>query len=458
MNQPFADMKKILLLGAGRSATCLIDYLIRHSIEKNHFITVADVSIELIERKTEKHPNTKAVKLDASNSLQRKNLIANSDLVISMLPPHMHLQVALDCINYSKHLLSASYIEPAIKELEEKVKQKGLIFLFEMGLDPGIDHMSAMKIFDEIRNSGGKIKSFKSHCGGLVAPDSDDNSWHYKISWNPRNIIQAGMAGAQYKLNGAIQSIPYRQLFNVNQKVLIHDLGELGWYANRDSLGYIPLYQLYEIETIIRTTLRHPDFIFGWNHIVNLQLTSTDSWITNDNLNGFEFLLQHLEHFGLISQFEDIMKTPLIKVKKVNPDGHKLWQLFAELGLFNSSEPITQNCLSSFEVLQKLAEKNWKLNKDDKDMIVMLHEIEYLDALGGLNIINSSLVLIGKDPLRTAMAETVGLPLALAAGLVLEEKIHQKGVLIPTSPEIYIPVLKELESCGIQFREERWKG
>jgi saccharopine dehydrogenase (NADP+, L-glutamate forming) len=440
-------MKRILVLGAGRSATCLIDYLISHSNEKNHFITIADVSIDLIESKTEKHPNTKAIELDASDSLQREKLIAHSDLVISMLPPHMHILVAHDCLKHSKHLLSASYIDPAIKELEEEVRQKGLVFLFEMGLDPGIDHMSAVKIFDEIRISGGKITSFKSHCGGLVAPESDDNPWHYKISWNPRNIIQAGMAGALYKLNGEIQNIPYHQLFNVNQTVHVPEEGELGWYANRDSLGYIPLYGLYDVETIVRTTLRHPDFIMGWNHIVNLKLTSTDRWITDYNLSGQEFFTQHLMQFGLKSRFESIMKTP---------EAQKLKQLFENLGLLNISDPVTQNCHSSFDVLLKLAESKWKLKKDDKDMIVMLHEIEFLDASGSLNFVASSLVMTGKDPLRTAMAETVGLPLGIAAGLVLEDKIHQKGVIIPTCPEIYNPVLHELDSCGIRFKEVRW--
>jgi saccharopine dehydrogenase (NADP+, L-glutamate forming) len=451
-------MKRILILGAGRSATCLIDYLISHSDEKNYKITIADTSIELIESKTDKHPNTFAVELDANSSLQREQLVEQSDLVISMLPPHMHSLVANDCLKHSKHLLSASYIDPSIRALNEEVQNKGLIFLFEMGLDPGIDHMSAMKIFDEISSNGGIVISFKSHCGGLVAPESDDNPWHYKISWNPRNIIQAGMAGACYKEGGQIKNLTYQELFDIDQKVDVPGLGILGWYANRDSLGYIPLYKLNRVQTIIRTTLRYTDFMYGWNLIVKFQFTSQDKWINNQTMNGYEFLCSHLGHFGILEEFESALEVSLDEIKQKSPPKHLAVQLFSHLGLFNKEENITENCHSSFDVILKLAEEKWKLKKEDKDLIVMLHEIEYEDANENRKNISSSLVLTGKDPIRTAMAETVGLPLAIAAGLVLDNKIHQKGVIIPTSEEIYNPVLDELESCGISFHEKRWES
>ena len=237
-------VKTILLFGAGKSATVLIDYLIAESATSQWKIIVADADKKLIESKTKSSANTEAVVVDITKDVQRAALIQQADLVISMMPPALHFLVAKDCVAFGKHLLTASYVDEQIKTLAADITAKGLLFLCEMGLDPGIDHMSAMKMIDEIKAEGGKITSFKSHCGGLVAPESDNNPWHYKISWNPRNIIMAGSAGAVYKEAGKTITTEYHAVFENSKTVSFPGLTELAWYPNRDSLSFIVFYNL----------------------------------------------------------------------------------------------------------------------------------------------------------------------------------------------------------------------
>lgn len=455
-------MKTILVLGAGKSATCMIDYLLECSNSKSFRLVVADGNKDLVESKTKGHPNATPIVIDANDEIERRHLIAQSDIVISMLPPHMHPLIARDCLKYSKHLLSASYVSPFIREMESEILEKNLIFLFEMGLDPGIDHMSAMHLIERIKSKGGRVISFKSHCGGLVAPESDDNVWHYKISWNSRNIVQAGMAGAEYLEDGQKISVPYHQLFNSEQQIEVPGLGRLSWYANRDSLSYIPLYQLENIETFIRTTLRYPDFNFGWNIVVQLKLTAEEKWIENPTSCAYDFFLKHLRHYQLEEKFQTFtgfsiteIEQTLIDKNQVPPHlQNRAISLLLGLGVFDKEIILRPTCESSFDALLQLAETKWALQKDDHDMIVMLHEIEYLDQNTKKQYLKSSLVIKGIDPVRTAMAYTVGLPLGIAAKLIIEEKIKSKGLQIPISSEIYTPVLIELEENGIVFLEE----
>jgi saccharopine dehydrogenase-like NADP-dependent oxidoreductase len=271
-------MKRILVFGAGKSATFLIEYLCKACEENGWKLIVCDADIMLAKSKIGNCKNAIAVAADVSNENERKDLINEADIVISMLPPQLHFLVASDCLNFSKHLLTASYIDEKIKLLSKDIEQKGLLFLCEMGLDPGIDHMSAMKIIDHVKNKGGKITSFKSHCGGLILPESDDNPWHYKITWNPANIVMAGSSGAVYKMNGEVVTIPYHKIFLDCEAVNIPGLFPLAWYPNRDSLSYINTYALANIDTFIRTTLRHPAFCTGWNNIVNAGLTDLNDY------------------------------------------------------------------------------------------------------------------------------------------------------------------------------------
>ena len=425
-------MKQILLFGAGKSATCLIDYLIDNATSEQWHITIADTNAGLITAKTNHAACTTAIELDIKDAAKRNDVIAAADIVISMMPPALHMLVAQDCLIAGKNLLTASYVDEQLKTLAPEIEKKGLLFLCEMGLDPGIDHMSAMQLIDQITANGGKITAFKSHCGGLVAPESDDNPWHYKISWNPRNVVLAGNAGAEYKVNDTVKHIPYQSVFSNCETIDISGLDSLAWYPNRDALSYIPIYKLEEAATFIRTTLRHPAFCQAWNLLVAAQCTATND---EDDLKKYE---------NITSWFSN-------KINAAGNDVEGATEMFRFLGLYDDLL-IPPHCKTSADILQYLLETRLVLHPNDKDMIVMKHEIDYvLD--GKSKQIHSSLVVKGTDNVRTAMAKTVGLPLGIAAKLILNGTIQLTGLHIPITKEIYKPVLNELSTHGIQFYE-----
>jgi saccharopine dehydrogenase-like NADP-dependent oxidoreductase len=441
-------VKTILLFGAGKSATVLINYLVVESALNNWQIIVADADKKLIESKIKNAINTEAVAIDINKDEQRAVLIQRADVVISMMPPTLHFLVAKDCVAFSKHLLTASYVDENIKTLAADIEAKGLLFLCEMGLDPGIDHMSAMKIIDDIKAKGGNITSFKSHCGGLVAQESDDNPWHYKISWNPRNIILAGAAGAVYKQDNAIVEKEYTSVFENCQTVTFPQLGDLAWYANRDSLSYVPTYKLQEATTFIRTTLRYPAFCTGWDYVVNLGLTATDD---AGNIMDCETIAEWVERKLYAVENREITLDEYIDLYVPEKDERLIKELFDFLQL-TADTKIPKSAQCSADILQHIAENKFAMQPHDKDMIVMLHEIEY--SLAGKNYtINSSLIVKGEDSLITAMAKTVGLPLGIAAKLILNGSILATGLQIPTGTCIYNPVLNELAQHGIVFTE-----
>lgn len=434
-------MKEILLFGAGKSATCLIDYLGKCCDLNEWKLIVCDSDLALAQSKTRNFLSAEAASFDVSDDEMRHKFISKADIVISMLPPTLHFLVAKDCVTFSKNLLTASYIDENIKSLKVEIEKKQLLFLGEMGLDPGIDHMSAMKLIHDIKNQGGKITSFKSHCGGLVSPESDDNPWHYKITWNPANVVMAGNAGATYRENGKTIEVPYSEIFNDDNNVVdVPGLFPLAWYANRDSLSYIDTYRLHDAKTFIRTTLRYPSFCRGWKKMVRLGFTNK-----NDH-----------EDIKDCKTFSDWFKLKKEKLVLQNVDiffNSEFLEQVNFLGL-NENENIPVEISNSALLLQYLLEKKLVMQTDDKDMIVMLHEIEY--SVNEKNEkIRSCLIVKGEDQLHTAMAKTVGLPLGIAAKLVLEEKIKLTGLHIPVIPEIYEPVLKELEQNGIKFNEEK---
>ena len=504
-------MRTILLFGAGKSATVLIDYLLGESERHNWKFVIADANKELILVKTRRSAFAEAVQLDITNEAGRGALIGSADIVISMMPPDLHFLIAKDCVEYGKHLLTASYLDDKIKSLQPEIQNKKLLFLCEMGLDPGIDHMSAMKIIDEISTAGGRISSFKSHCGGLVAPESDDNPWHYKISWNPRNIIMAGKAGAVYKMNGHIVKESYEELFEVDRGVKTDDeIGFLSYYPNRDSLPYIDVYGLQDAETFMRTTLRYPDFMYGWNNIIELKFTDEEpaydtngmslaaffkehlgkmnfgDWLKGKLANRLAFVqdltekinklmeteekmkeakeedpeIETLKEFSVVDEEGNIQQIDIEQMKgraayaiahKMHEANQTLKQLFF-LGMDDEQTIINKGRCSAADVLQFAVEKKLALSANDKDMIVMLHEFEYT-VNDKKRTITSSLIVKGEDGLRTAMAKTVGLPLGIAAKLILTGAIQLTGLQIPTAKEIYEPVLKELELSGIRFTE-----
>ncbi len=500
-------MKKILLFGAGKSATVLIDYLIAQSEKESWFITVADADLQIAAQKVGNTANAKAVSFDVVNEAERREYITDADIVISLLPPALHILVAKDCLLLKKNLLTASYADEAIKELRTDIEENNLLFLYEMGLDPGIDHMSAMQIIDDIHEKGGRITSFKSHCGGLVAPESDDNPWHYKISWNPRNIVLAGKAGAHYRENGIEWNQTCEELFNANRFVEVPQNGIWGWYPNRDSLSYTSVYGLADTPTFIRTTLRHPDFMYGWKNIIELKLTDETLQYDSDRKTLKQLFKEHMDKHGFSEWLDQKLTERLADTKSMLeklqnlieaeseaesegeevPDSfvtadnkgkleeieidevknraafylaqkmHKanltLKQLFF-LGLDDDETIVNKGRCSAADILQLAIEKKLFLRHDDRDMILMLHEIEY-ELKGKKRELKSSLVVKGDDSLRTAMAKTVGLPLGIATKLLLNGKINIKGLHVPTQKEIYIPVLAELKENGIAFIESK---
>ncbi len=431
-------MKNILLFGAGKSASVLIEYLLNNAFTQHWHVTIVDTDKKMIEQKTNHHSSATAIEADITADELRRNLIKSADIVISMMPPFLHILIAKDCIEYSKNLLTASYADEQIKMLEKQVNEKSILFICEMGLDPGIDHMSAMQLIDTIQEKGGKITSFKSHCGGLIAPESDNNPWHYKITWNPRNVVLAGKTGAIYKENNEIISEKYETLFNAERLIETDDIAikTLSYYPNRDSLPYIDLYNLHDAQTFVRTTLRYAAFMQGWNTIVALQLTSENIFYETDNVTLDDFFKAH------ISAYQNEVKLTEEDIIRLN-----------FLGANDSETLINKGKISVAAILQFALESKLVLNKADKDMIVMQHEIEY-ELNQKKYLVKSFLKVIGQDSVHTAMAKTVGLPLGIAAKLILNGEINLVGIHLPTVKEIYQPVLQELESNGIIFSEK----
>ena len=430
-------MKTILLFGAGKSSTVLIDYLIALSPENNWSVIIADADKEQILAKTNDSPYARAIEINIQNDIERAAWIQLADIVISLMPPHLHFLIATDCVQFNKNLLTASYADDQLKALEPEIKKKGLLFICELGLDPGIDHMSAMQRINDIKSTGGKIISFKSHCGGLVAPESNDNPWRYKISWNPRNVVMAGKSGAVYKMNGVVTKEEYEQLFATIRSIEFpgsdsYRIGSLSFYPNRNSLEYIELYKLEEATTFMRTTLRYPEFIQGWNELIQLKLTDETKAYETDGLSIKDFFKQHFfKHHLTASSSSQLVY----------------------LGLNDDKTLINKGFCSATDILQFILETKLVLLPSDKDMIVMMHEMDYEQQDGKKYTLQSCLIVKGENNIRTAMAKTVGLPLGIAAHLILNRKIAISGLHIPVIKEIYDPILAELKKYGIEFSD-----
>ncbi|AWG23537.1 saccharopine dehydrogenase [Flavobacterium faecale] len=441
-------MRNILIIGAGRSASSLIKYLLDKSSEEDLHLLIADISLELADRKTNNHPNATAIALDILNEQQRNKTVASSDLVISMLPAHLHIEVAKDCIRFKKHMVTASYISEQMQALDDEAKANELVFMNEVGLDPGIDHMSAMKVIDEIKQQGGVIKSFKSYCGGLVAPESNTNLWEYKFTWAPRNVVLAGQGGvAKYLEKGQFKYIPYVNLFRRAEKINVNGFGDFEAYANRDAMKYKSIYGIDEAETMYRGTIRNIGFSAAWNVFVQLGMTD-DSYKmeTTATMTYREFLNSFLPFDNVLS-VESKLKRFLEADQKA-----AIFEKIAELDLFSSTKIVGLVQASPAEILEKILTESWFLQPTDKDMIVMCHEFGY-QINGKDKQIDSKMVCIGEDQTYTAMAKTVGLPVAMTSLLILNGKINTYGVQLPIHKNIYEPILKELEKHGVVFEE-----
>ncbi|MFO7827475.1 MAG: saccharopine dehydrogenase C-terminal domain-containing protein [Bacteroidales bacterium] len=440
-------MRKILILGAGLSSSSLIKYLLDHSTHNDWKVRVGDMSVDTAKRKVNNHENGEAFEFDVFNESQRIEEIKNADVVISMLPARFHHLVAERCVEFGKHMITASYVSKEVKSLHQEALDKDILLLNEIGVDPGIDHMSAMKVINEIKAKGGKMVVFKSSTGGLVAPEYDNNPWNYKFTWNPRNVVVAGQSTAQYIDHGKYKYVPYNQLFRRTEKVSILDVGDFEMYPNRDSLCYRETYNLQNIPTILRGTLRRPGYCAAWDVFVQLGLTDDTFKIENsENLTYREFINLFLPY-----NEKDPVEQKICDYTGIDQES-EVFKKIAWLGIFEDQKTGLSDA-SPAQILQKLLEEKWALGENDKDMIAMQHLFDY--SLNGKNKrITSSLVVRGKDQVHTAMSITVGIPVAIATKLLLTGVIEKRGVVVPTTKDVYEPVLKELEEYGINFIEE----
>ena len=443
-------MRNILIIGAGRSATSLIKYLLDKSATENLFLTIGDINIENAQKLTSGHPNGRGIVLDVFDQQQRKEAVKDSDIVISMLPARFHIEVARDCISYGKHLVTASYISEQMQELDLMAKEKGLVFMNEVGLDPGIDHMSAMQVIDSIKAKGGKMLLFESFTGGLVAPQSDTNLWNYKFTWNPRNVVLAGQGGAaEFIQEGKFKYIPYNRLFRRTEFIEVEGYGKFEVYANRNSLKYQSVYGLEDILTLYRGTIRRVGFSKAWNMFVHLGMTDDTYTIPNsENLTYREFVNSFLPYSPT-----DSVESKLRHSLKIDQDD-LMWNKIEDLDILNPTKTIDIKNATPAQGLQKILMDSWTLATDDKDMIVMYHKFGY-ELEGEKHQIDSKMVAIGDDQDFTAMAKTVGLPVAIAALRILNKEIKTPGVQLPLNKEVYAPILKELQEFGIHFTETK---
>ena len=441
-------MQNLLIIGAGRSATVLINYILEQARQYNFFVTVADADLSLAQQKVNNHPNGRAIWLDASKQADRKDIINRHDVIVSLLPPQMHLDVAQDCIVLGKHMVTASYVSKQVFRLGDEARQRALVFMNELGLDPGIDHMSAMQRIHQIKAKGGKITAFYSYTGGLVAPESDDNPWHYKFSWNPRNVVLAGQGTAQFLEDTKLKYIPYRRLFRQYRIVDIPQMGKFEVYANRDSLLYRDAYGLQDIKTLFRGTIRHLGFCDAWNALVRIGLTdATFPIVDSDQLTYHDLM----EAFLGISQHTGSVKDRIAKMIETEPDSEIMKKL-EWLGLFSKRRIKLKNATPSL-ILENLLLEKWALGPQEKDMVIMQHVFEY-ELNRRKKKLTSTLIMKGNDGTDTAMSRLVGLPLGIFVKLLLLGKISTTGVNIPTMPEVYEPVMQELEEYGVRFIEE----
>jgi saccharopine dehydrogenase (NADP+, L-glutamate forming) len=437
-------MKHVLVLGAGMVARPLVEHLLA---QPDLSVEVADLYPDRARSMVGSHPRGRARGLDLAEDAALGAAVASADLTVSLVPNVHHPRVAGHCLKHRKHLVTASYVGEPMRALDAEARKAGLVFLNEMGLDPGIDHMESMRIIHAIRDRGGKVVEFISYCGGLPAPEADTNPWGYKFSWSPTGVLRAGNSPAQYLRDGKEVVIPADRLFDSCPAIKVEGLPEFEGYPNRDSLQYISLYGIPEALTMLRGTLRYKGWCETIRNVRRLGLTdeTPGDW-------------QGLSYEGFLRR---CMKAPagvptraaLGRSLGLAEDSAVIRKL-EWLGLLGP-EPVRLERGPAIEVLADLMADRMRYEPGERDLVVLQHRFLASFPDGAKERVTSTLVDFGIPKGDTSMARTVGLPAAIGATLILRGAVSSRGVLIPVVAEIYGPVLAELAKHGIAFKEVR---
>ena len=445
-------MKKILVLGAGQSSPYLIHTLLENSAEHDWFVTVGDLDVNLAQERVGRHERAEAVRFDMGDADLRETLIQGADVVVCMMPPIFQTSLATDCVRLKRSMISASYRSAEIRDLERDAERHGVLILCEMGLDPGIDHMSAMCLIQNVQDEGGEIVGFCSYGSGIPAPDQPQNPLRYVITWNPRNVVMAGEAGAQYLEDGRIKLTPYHKVFDRTWPVEVNGLGTLEAYANRDALSYMKLYGLEHTKTMVRGTLRYPGWSETWSAIVHLGLPNETLRIPNLARRSPREIVEMFLPLNL-SDTDVQTEERLARYLGISLTGTVMENL-RWLGLFDS-KPCNCPGDTAADMMVGILRDKLPLGPGQRDMVVLKHQldVEYPDDRPDKRVI-STLISKGEPGGFTAMSKAVGLPAAIGVKLYLTDQIHLTGTHIPTHPSIYEPALRELAHAGMSFLEE----
>ncbi len=436
-------MSKVLILGAGLVARPLVRYLLDHGYE----VVVASRTVSKAINLVDNHPKGTAKELNLKDEESLKKEVYEADLVISMVPYAFHPTVAHYCIEFKKNMVTTSYVSEAMTNLDEAAKNAGILILNEIGLDPGIDHMEAMRIIHDVEGAGGEISNFTSYCGGLPAPEANTNPFGYKFSWSPIGVLLAGKNSAEYRRDGENISISSEDLFLNVEKVHIEGLGEFEGYPNRNSLPYIDLYGIQTTKTILRGTLRNIGWCATLKKIVDLHLLDQEE----RDWTGFTYASFMRELMSNPS--EQNLRKALAAYLNID-EGSEIIDRFEWLGLLEDS-PLSRTQASAIDIVGDRMLEKLQYQEGERDMIILQHTFEASYPDGKKDRIMSTLIDFGIPNGDSSMSRTVGLPPAIGTRLILEEKINIKGVHIPVIPEIYVPILAELKEIGIEFKENR---
>lgn len=436
-------MAHVTVLGAGLVAGPVV----RHILESSqHTVTVAARSIERAKALVNGHPRGDVVSFEIDDAAALDALVARSDVMVSMLPYTHHLAVAKRCLAHGKHLVTTSYVQPAMRALDAEAKERGVILLNELGLDPGIDHMSAMSIIHKVRAEGGKVTSFRSYCGGLPAPEANNNPFGYKFSWSPRGVVLAARNAARYLRDGAEVVIPGPQLFANPEIVEVEGAGRFEGYPNRDSISYVKVYDLDGVQTMFRGTLRNLGHCVTWKAM-------GDVGLYDDAPRAFEGGTFRAVTAALAGVSVDgDVEGALAAKAGIAADSDPIKKL-AWLGMFDAAK-LPENPISPLDALVARMVEKLQYAPGERDMIALQHEF-VAEYPGRKEFIRSTLVAFGEPNGETAMSRTVALPAAIGVLRILDGTINTPGVMVPVSPAVCDPILDELAALGIRFREER---